>query len=68
MAKFLDVDHPMFRPLWVRVAIVALCVGWAVFEFVGGSGMWGILFLALGLYAAREFFLKPRAGQGKDED
>ena len=58
--KFLDTDHPMFRPLWVRVLIVALCVGWAIFEFTTGSGFWGVLFLALGAYAAWGFFIEPR--------
>ena len=55
--KFLDTDHPMFRPLWVRILIVAICVGWAIFEFTTGSGFWGVLFLALGAYAAWGFFV-----------
>ena len=55
--KFLDTSHPMFRPLWVRLLIVALCLGWAVFEFVGGSPMWGMIFGALGLYSAYGFFI-----------
>jgi hypothetical protein len=54
--KFLDTEHPMFRPLWVRVLIVALCLGWAVFEFVDGSPFWGVIFLGLGGYAAYAFF------------
>ncbi len=65
MKKFLDVDHPMFRPLWVRVLIVVLCVGWAVFEFVAGSALWGAAFLALGIYAAWGFFVTFDAGIGK---
>ena len=24
-----DVDHPFFRPLWRRIALVAVCLGWA---------------------------------------
>lgn len=59
MKKFIDTDHPMLRPLWVRILLVAICIGWAVFEFVGGSGAWGGLFLALGAYAAWAFFLAP---------
>jgi hypothetical protein len=54
--KFLDTEHPMFRPLWVRVLIVALCLGWAAFEFVDGSPFWGMIFLGLGGYAAYAFF------------
>ena len=59
MKKFLDTDHPMFRPLWVRILIVAICVGWGIVEFVLGAGspFWGILFLALGGYAAWDFFV-----------
>ena len=33
MKKFIDTDHPMLRPLWVRILLVAICLGWAVFEF-----------------------------------
>ena len=39
--KFLDTDHPMFRPLWVRLLVVAVCLGWAAFEFIDGSPFWG---------------------------
>jgi hypothetical protein len=73
--KFLDTDHPMFRPLWVRVLIVALCVGWAAMEFgllgflglPGGSPFWGMIFLALGAYAGYGFFLDfpPDRGESK---
>ena len=64
MKKFLDTDHPVFRPLWVRVLIVALCAGWAVLEFVTGSPFWGVLFLGLGAYAAWGFFVTF----GRDRD
>jgi hypothetical protein len=58
--KFLDTDHPMFRPMWVRILVVALCLGWAAFEFVGGSPFWGMLFGALGAYAGHAFFIARR--------
>jgi hypothetical protein len=65
MKKFLDTDHPMFRPLWVRVLIVAICLGWAAFEFATASALWGSLFLALGAYAAWSFFAASnRGGRG----
>lgn len=63
MAKFLDTDHPMFRPLWVRILIVALAVAWAGVEFTTGSNAWGGVFLALGGYAAWAFFKASRAGK-----
>ena len=57
-----DLDHPFFKPLWLRIAIVAVTLGWAAFEFVGGSPAWGILFGGLGALAAYRFFVtfKPR--------
>jgi hypothetical protein len=67
MPKLIDTDHPMLRPLWVRILLVAVCLGWAAFEFGllgflglgAGSPAWGFLFLAIGLYAAWAFFQAP---------
>lgn len=53
----LDLEHPFFLPVWRRVAVVALCLGWAVVELVGGAVFWAILFGAAGLYAAHGFFV-----------
>lgn len=55
--KFIDRNHPFFRPLWRRIAVVAVCLGWAVIEFATLSPFWGVLFAAAGLWAAYEFFL-----------
>ena len=57
MSRLFDLNHPFFIPLWRRVVVVALCLGWAVFELVGGSPFWAILFGAIGFYAAYAFFL-----------
>ncbi len=51
-----DLDHPFFKPLWLRVVIVAVALGWALIELAGGSPFWAILFGALGVYAAYKFF------------
>jgi hypothetical protein len=56
MSRFLDLQHPFFIPLWRRVLVVAACLGWAVFEVVGGSPFWAILFGAIGVYAGYVFF------------
>lgn len=57
MGRLFDLDHPFFIPLWRRVLIVAVCLGWAAFEFAGtGSPFWGTLFGAIGLYAGWHFF------------
>lgn len=53
----LDVRHPFFRPLWRRIAVVVLCLGWGVFEFSGSNTFWGVLFVGIGLYCAYEFFV-----------
>ncbi|MGF1562377.1 MAG: hypothetical protein ACFB3T_09390 [Geminicoccaceae bacterium] len=50
--KLIDADHPFFVPLWRRVAIVVVTLAWTAFEFATGSTMWGMLFGAVGLYAA----------------
>lgn len=57
MAKLIDTEHPMLKPLWVRILIVAICAAWAAFEFTAGSSAWGGAFLALGAYAFWAFFL-----------
>ena len=56
MDRFLDLNNPFFRPLWLRVLVVALCLGWALFEFVAASPFWGALFGAIGLYCGWHFF------------
>ncbi|WP_011579801.1 MULTISPECIES: hypothetical protein [Chelativorans] len=50
MHKLFDLDHPFFRPLWIRLAIIAVCLGWGVFEFLMGNPFWGTLFVGLGVY------------------
>lgn len=57
--KFLDTDHPMLRPLWVRLLIVGLAGGWALLEFATGSPVWGLIFAAFAAYGAWAFFLDP---------
>ena len=32
MMKIIDQSHPFYKPLWRRVAIVAVVAGWAGFE------------------------------------
>ena len=62
--KLLDRNHPFFAPLWRRVAIVAVTLGWALFEFVAASPTWGVIFLAVGLYCVYELFI----AFGRDDD
>lgn len=62
-----DLNHPFFRPLWIRIAVTALCLGWAAFEFATGSPFWGMLFGGVGLACVHGFFLNfnPRDGAEK---
>lgn len=57
MNKLFDVQHPFFIPLWRRVAVVALTLGWALFELTAGSPVWAMLFGAAGIYCAHQFFI-----------
>jgi hypothetical protein len=57
MKKFLNPQHPWFIPLWRRVLVVGICALWALLEFATGSPSWGILFGALGVYCAHQFFI-----------
>lgn len=52
-----DLQVPFFRPLWLRLVTVVVALGWAVFEVVTGSVGFAMIFAALGLYAAWQFFV-----------
>jgi len=56
MLSLLNLRHPFFLPLWRRIAVTAVCLGWALFELISGAMFFAILFGALGVYTAREFF------------
>jgi hypothetical protein len=63
MMKFIDPDHPFYKPLWVRLLIVALCCVWTAVEFWNGADTWGMIFLAVSAYTACVLiiFFKPKA-------
>ncbi len=67
LRSILGLDHPFFRPLWRRIAVVAVCLGWAVVEFATGGPFWGMLFGGLGLYGAWGFFVAPGPGAAPEE-
>ncbi|MDH6231365.1 hypothetical protein M2281_001937 [Mesorhizobium soli] len=64
-----DSEHPFFRPLWRRIAVVVVCLAWAALEFVNGASSWGVIALCFAGYAVWQFFLaySPPAGPGKEE-
>jgi len=50
--QLIDPSHPIYKPLWVRILIVAVCFGWAIVETLGSQPFWVLLSGALGAYAA----------------
>jgi hypothetical protein len=55
--KFFDLQHPFYKPLWIRIAIVAVCLGMTALELSGGNVFWAILFGSVGVYAFHQFFI-----------
>ena len=68
MIKFIDPDHPFYRPLWIRLLIVAFVSIWTAFEFWNGQTTWGMVFLAVAAYTACVLiiFFKPKADAVED--
>lgn len=48
----IDPRHPFYRPKWRRILIVLLPWIWAGVEFTQGAVFWGLIFAAIGAYAA----------------
>jgi hypothetical protein len=57
-----DADHPFFRPLWRRVALVLFCLTWTGFELWNGDGFWATMAGGMAAYAAWVFLLSYRPG------
>lgn len=68
--KLFDFNDPFFKPLWLRIVIVAVAGAWGVFEFVSGAPFWGTLFVGVAALAFYGFFIAfdPREPEGKKED
>lgn len=68
--KLIDTNHPFFRPLWVRIAVFMFAAGWATFEFVAGSAIWGGVFLVFAGLSFHGFFIAfdPAEKGGKSTD
>lgn len=52
-----DLQIPFFRPVWRRVVLVGICLGWALFELTRGAVFWSAVFVGFGLYAAYQLFV-----------
>ena len=58
MKAALDLQIPFFYPMWRRIALTLVCLGWAVFEFGAGTPFWGVLFGAMAGNCIWQFFVK----------
>ncbi len=67
--QLIDPSHPVYKPLWVRILIVAVCFGWAAVETLGSQPFWAMLSGALGAYSAWMLLLnfKPQPPAAKVE-
>lgn len=65
---FKDQNHPFFRPLWRRIALVAFCAAWSVFEFSTGSGFWGTLAGGMAVLGAWQFLITYKPGPDASGD
>jgi hypothetical protein len=54
--KAFDLQVDFFLPVWRRIAVVAVCAVWSVFEFIALAPFWGVVFGAIGIYAVWQFF------------
>ncbi len=52
-----DNQHPFFRPLWRRLAVIAVCVIWSAVEFAVGTPFWGTLVGGMAVYAVWTFLI-----------
>jgi hypothetical protein len=49
--QLIDPNHPFYRPLWRRVVIVGICLGWAAIEGLTSEPVWALMVGGLGIYA-----------------
>lgn len=50
--QLIDPKHKFYRPLWVRVAVVAVCASWFAVEAYVGASFWLVIVGALAVYSA----------------
>ena len=52
-----DRDHPFLRPLWRRVTLVAVCIVWAVLEYLNGAHGWAALAVGMAALGTWQFLI-----------
>ena len=70
MARFKEQSHPFYKPLWVRLVIVAVVAFWLVFEYVQSSAsLWTMVAAGFLAYSIYMFFITwPKAEDTKNAD
>lgn len=43
-------EHPFLDPLWRRIVLLGICLGWSGVEFYFGNDTWGMITLAISAY------------------
>lgn len=64
-------DHPFYRQLWRRVAIVVVAAAWAAMELYARDGFWTVIAVAVLAYSVWAFLIiypKPDAASGSTAD
>ena len=57
LRKAFDVQSPVFKPVWLRVALVAFCFCWTLLEISRGAYGWAAIFGAAAAYLGYQFFV-----------
>ncbi|WP_313613085.1 hypothetical protein [Agrobacterium sp.] len=51
--QLIDTNHPIYRPLWVRLLIVVSCTAWSLIEFfITQDAFWGTIVGGVAAYSA----------------
>lgn len=61
-----DPDHPLLRPLWVRLIVVALPFLGAAAGFANGAVAVSVLFIAGAAFLFQRLILGPALGDRQD--
>ncbi|MEF2550304.1 DUF3329 domain-containing protein [Aurantimonas sp. A2-1-M11] len=61
-----EAAHPFYRPLWVRVCLVASLVAWSALEWFHAASFWGIVTAAAAVWAIWTFFVTYDPNAAKD--
>ncbi len=66
----IDLNHPFFKPLWIRIVLTVACFAWAIFEFVSDNLLWAAIFATFAAICFQGFFMdfKPRDDKNENSE